>query len=804
MVAMVLDDVRFALRTFRRTPGFALAAIMTTALGVGATTGMFGVVDGVLLRPLPYRGEGMLVQIGLQFGDFTAGSVAPTDYFDLTERSRTLSGVAASRLESRDAVLGDVPERLMAAGVSSTFFDLLGIVPALGRGFRAADDTRNAEAVVVLSHGLWQSRFGGAADVIGRTLTLDEQPHVVAGVLPAGFHGPEALSQRDVQVWFPLGRIADPLDARGDAFLQLIARVRPGQDMHAVRQELRTIGRQLSREFPDAPKQYWVADLREQTIGSSGRLLWVLFSGVALLLLIACANVANLLLVRAADRTREIAVRSALGAGRGRVAGQLLIESATLGLLGGAGGVLLARIGVAVFRAVAPADMPRVAEISVDSRVLGFALVISLLSGMLFGLAPVFVAASGNVAARLREAAQNVSAGVRGQRLRALLVALQTAMAVVLLTAAALLINAFVRLSSVDPGFDVEDVVWMNVQPPSRRYESADARETFLTGVLDQVRALPGVRAAGAIHGAPLDGNNMLSRVVPEGAVAGSDDGQRVLFHSILPGYFEALGIPVLDGRAVLESDRAGSMPVAVVNETFARRLWPAEHAVGKRFRFETSEDASFITVVGVAADSRHYSLGEETEPMMYLPFAQFPRAWVALVVKHDGPPARVMGALRETIWSADPALPLDGGTLRERVSTSLDDARFRTSVLSMFASTALLLMFVGLYGTMAHLVRTRRQEIGIRLALGAATRDVRALIVGRGMRIAAGGILVGTLAAILTMRVLAAFVFDIATTDPATFGAVVAAISAIAFLACWIPARRAAAIDPARTLRSE
>jgi len=806
MFGSMLQDVRFGMRTLVRAPAFALAAIATVAIGVGATTAMFGVVDGILLRPLPYHGAGMLVQIGLQLDSYAARVVSPTDYFDLSARSRTLAAVAVSRLESKDVGGGPEPKSVLAAGVSATFFDVLGVPPALGRAFRAADDTRAAEAIVVLSHGFWQAHFGGDPGILGRVLTLDEQPYVVAGVMPSGFRGPEAIFHNDVLMWFPLGRIADPLDVRADAFMQMIGRARPGVALAALGEELRVVAAQLNAEYPEGEKSYWVADLRERTIGGAGRLLWLLLGAVALLLLIACANVANLLLVRATDRARELAVRAALGAGRARVARQLLTESVLLGLVGGAVGALVAAAGVRVFRAFAPAELPRLAEIAVDLRVLAFALTVSIATGILFGLAPVIEAARGQVAGRLREAALGNSGGARSQRMRGVFVALQTSVALVLLMGAALLINGFVRLSTIDAGFDVEDVVWLNVSLPARRYESAAARQAFFERALEQVRALPGVREAGAIHGTPLDGNNSRTSVLPEGAApANGEAALDVSFHSVLPGYFSALGIRLLEGRDVSSLDRTGSTPVAVVSEKFARHLWPGERALGKRFRFAENEDASFITVIGIAADVRHYGLAQDPEPMMYLPFAHFPRTWLGIAVKHEGAAAPLLGAMRAAIWTLDPALPLDAfGTMRERVSTSLGSQRFRTYLLSAFAAVALLLTFVGLYGTMAHLVRARRREMGIRLALGAAARDVRAMVVGRGMRIAAVGILLGTVAAFAATRLLASFVFGVSTTDPLTFAAGIAFMAATAFLACWLPARRAATIDPARTLRAE
>jgi predicted permease len=569
--------------------------------------------------------------------------------------------------------------------------------------------------------------------------------------------------------------------------------------------ELRAIGEQLGEEHPEVGERaYWVADLRDRTIGDAGRLLWILLGAVALLLVIACVNVANLFLVRATERMGELALRAALGAGSGRIARQLLTESVLLGAAGGAAGAVLAWVGVALFRRFAPPEVPRLAELAFDVRVLLFACAVSVATGIGFGLVPALRLSRGDIADRLRDRGRGSTGAVAGHRLRAAFVAGQMAIALVLLTGAALLINGFARLASVDPGFDTRGVAWLNVDLPSRRYPEAATRAAVFDRALEQVRALPGVRAAGAIHGLPLDGNRSLATVLPEGWVpTDAAEPPRVAFHSVLPGFFGALGIPLIAGRDVAESDRAGP-PVVVVSAALARRFWPGESALGRRLRFG-DESAPWITIVGVAGDTRHYGLAEEPEPIVYLHYARVPRNWLAIAVRHDGPAAPILDAMRQAVWSIDPDLPLDRfGTLRDVAAASLVEPRFRTAVLSFYAAIALALTFVGLYGTMTYLVRARRRELGIRLALGAATRDVYRLVLSRGLRIAAAGIGAGLLAAFLATRVLASFLFGIGTSDPATYAAGSAFLAAVALLACWIPARRAAGLDPVRTLRAD
>jgi putative ABC transport system permease protein len=804
MLASLLEDSRFALRTFARAPLFTLAALATMAIGIGATTTMFGVVDRVLLRPLPYPGEGALIQVGLRFGEITASSTSPASYQEISERSRTLAAVAVARMEPMDLAGDGTPERIEAAGVSHRFFEVLGTRPALGRTFMPADDGRGAEAIVVLSHALWQRRFGGDPGVLGRVLILNGSPWVVAGVMPREFRGPQALYQQDVDLWFPLGRIADALDDRTSAFLQMVVRAKPDVTQAQVEAELLAIGEALAVEWPGfGAGTFWAEDLRNRTVGDVGQLLWILLGAVALLLVIASANVANLFLVRATERTREMAVRSAIGAGRGRIVQQLLTESVLLAVAGGLLGVLLAMGGVSLFRALAPAGLPRIAEVAVDARVLGFALAVSALTGVVFGLAPVFSATRSDLAGRLREASAGSGGRAHGHRVRSAFVVLQTAFALVLLTGAALLLNAFVRVSKVDPGFRTAGIVWLEVDLPSRNYPDPAARLPVFEQLLEQVRGIPGVRSAGAIHGMPLSQNGSIMSILPEGHVPEDpEQPPRVAFVSVMPGYFETLDVRLVDGRAITEADASTSMQVVVVTEAFVRRFWPGESAVGKQIR---RGESVMFTVVGVAADHRHAQLTRPPEAMIYLPLAQFPRAWVTMVAQHEGEASAVLTAMRQAVWSLDDSLPLGrAGTARDLVSRSLVQQRFRTVLVVAFAAIALVLTFVGLYGTMAHLVRARRREMGIRLALGAAGRDVRRLVIARGMLITGLGLALGCAAALAATRVLTAFLFEVTATDPATFTAGIAFLATVGLLACWIPARRAAAVDPAQTLRSE
>ena len=816
-----LQDVRFALRGFGRTPGFAAAAVLTLALGIGSATTVFGVVDGVLLRPLPYSDAERLVQLGTTFdGDVQSSSTSPPDFFDLASSATTLESVAAARLQWMDAVADGRPERFDAAGVSASYFDVLDVRAAVGRVFEADDDRAGAAPVVVLGHGLWQRRWGGDRSVLGERLVLNDRSFEIIGVLPASFAPPEAIYHGGVELWFPLAHVGDALDDRSAAFLQTIGRVRAGVGLGAARSELSALGERLSAEYPDAGERgFWAEPLHARTVGDIGGTLFVLLGAVGVLLALACANVANLFLVRATDRARELAVRGALGAGRGRIARQLLTESVALALAGGVLGALLAVAGVRLFRALSPADIPRLAEVGVDLRVLGFALAVAVATGVLLGLLPALRAGGASAQLGLREAGRGASAQLalreagrsmtpgRGRaRVRGALVVAQTALAIVLLAGGGLLVNTLIRLTRVDAGFDARDVAWMRVSLPDR-YDTAERRATFFDALLERVRALPGVESAGAVHGLPLDGNRSLAAVRPEGWTAppGDDGVPAVSWLASAPGYFAALGIP-LDGRDFEPADRAGVEPVTIVSRAFAARFWPGAAAIGRTIRFGANPDAPAIRVVGVASDVRQYGLAAAAEPMLYLPFAQGSRRWMAVTARHDGRDAgALIERMREAVWAMDPTLPIpESGTLAAHVAGSLVEPRFYATLLATFAALAALIAAVGLYGTLAYSVRLRDRELGIRMAFGANRRELRRLVVRHGMRLAGAGIAIGLAAALFATRALESFVFGIEPTDPLTLAAVGALMAAVAWAACWMPARRAAGAELMGRLRGE
>jgi putative ABC transport system permease protein len=805
MLSNVGRDIRHALRDYARHPGFTLACLLTLALGIGATTTIFSIVDAVLLRPLPYAGADRLVQVGMQFGEIQVSSGSPPDFFDIRDRAQSFDALAAARMQWLDLAGSGEPERFDAVGVTASYFDVLGVRPALGRTFEASADRPGEEAVVVLSHGVWRRRFGGDPAVVGRTLQLNGRPWTVIGVLPASFVPPSAVYHEGVSMWFPLGQVEDDLTDRGNAFVQMIGRLTPAATLASARSELAAIAAALDAEYPTGDaRTFWLEDLHTRTVGEVGGRLYVLLGAVAFLLLIACANVANLFLVRATERSREIAVRAALGAGRRRIIGQLLTESAVLGLAGGGVGVLLAVAGLGAFRAFGPGDVPRLAEAAIDLRVLGFALAVSLATSIAFGLAPAVAGVRARLSETLRESGRGGTAGRARQTLRGALVVVQIGVALVLLVGAGLLINSFVRLSRVDAGFDPESVVWLRVQLPER-YETPEARVLFFERLQERLAALPGVTATGAIHGLPLDGNRSIISAVFEGAEAVPENEQpRFPHHSVTAGYFDALAIPIRAGRAITPADVSGGPPVAVVSETFARTHWPDGPAVGRRLRIGGAEQ--WTTVVGVAGDVRHHDLTQPPEPLLYRPLAQATRTNVTYALRYGrAEQGALLRGAREAVWAMDPTIPLDRfGTLPAHVRGALVQPRFYTLLLAGFGAVALGLAFVGLYGTLAYVVRARARELGIRVALGAARRDVHRSVVGQGMLLAVIGIALGGAAAIAASRALAALVFGVTPTDVPTFLAVVAAMALVALAACWLPARRAARTDPVTALRAE
>ena len=817
-----LHDLRYALRALSSAPGFTLIAAATLALGIGATTLIFSVADAVLLKPLPYVSPEQLVMVGSEFGGSGRMSpLTPPDFLELRERGRSFSGIAASASATLDLTGEGTPRRFPAARVSADFFRVLGVEPTLGRSFTAAEETPGNEAVAVISHRAWQNLWAGDPDVVGRTIALNRVPHTVIGVMPPDFRPPEAISyQPRVQVWVPLAIDREQTN-RFTSYLWTIARLEDDATMAVALAELDALTEAFRQEFYDGEDRFALRSepLFDRTVGSVGDALTVLSGAVGLLLLIACANVANLSLARGRDRGREIAMRAALGAGRGRMVQQLLLESIVLAIVGGATGALLAYGGIRALPTIDPGRLPRLAEVSLDLRVLGFAMAISMLTGMVFGLGPAVRVARADLsnvlkAARHAGGGRRLTRGGRDLTRGGLLVA-QTALALVLLVGAGLLINSFVRLRAVDPGFDADRLMTMRLYVPpevpggSRWSPSSDAEwegwRTFYSDLLDRVEAIPGVTAVAGTTSPPIIGAEIWMAILPEGQEPGEENNYQA-DNRVSPGYFRTIGSTLIRGREFTRADDNGASH-AIVNEAFAERYWPGEDPLGKRFQYGTEPDpeGDFMTVVGLVENTAQGALGSEVQAEFFVPFFQNPLRAMTVLARYEGDPEPLADAMRAAVWELKPELPVNiVEPMRDTMAASIVQPRFYTLLLTAFAAVAMTLAGVGVYGTMAFSVGQRTREVGVRMALGARAPDVLRMVVMQGMQVTVLGLLLGAAGAFALSRYLETLVFGIEPTDPATFVVVASLLATVAALACYIPARRAARLDPAETLRAD
>ena len=816
----LMQDLRYAARSLRRSPGFALAAIVTLALGIGATTSIFSVVNGVLLRPLPYAEPDAVMRVWNSFEGSPKAALSPAEYFDYRDRVSAFSafGVYATG-QAVNLTGSDLPERLRASYLTTGVFPSLGITPALGRTFTTAEDAPGGDRVVLLSEGLWRRRFAASSDVVGERITLDGESYAVIGVMPAGFRLPEDFgASTPTELFLPLGIDRTSVPNRGSHFLRAVGRLRPGVTPELAHQSARSVAAQFVREFPDAYPAAMhfdatVAPLRQDVLGSVRPALLVLFGAVGLLLLIACANVAGLLLSRADARRREFAVRTALGAGSGRIVRQLLVESLVLACAGGALGLLLAYWGTHALLVVQPGDIPRISAVGLDLRVLGFAVAVSIATGLAFGLVPALRAAKGGVHSTLKEGGRSPGSGAAWQRGQRLLVVAETALTLVLLFGAGLLARSFSKLRSVDPGFETERILTARVTLPASEYSEPPEVIRFYRQVMAQIAALPAVTTAGAVSELPLASTlgdlNFHIQGRPE---AKGDVSPRADWQVVTPGYFRALGMRLISGRAIEAQDDERAPGVVAINQAMANRYWKGEDPIGERFQLGGGAGPGWVTVVGVVGDVRHNGLDTESMPQMYLPHAQF-LLWgshaaigeMTLVIRSSGDPVRLGNAVRREIRALDPNLPVSElRTMEQVISTSISRPRFLTLLLSVFAAVALALEAVGLYAVLAYSVSRRTHEIGIRIALGAREREVARLVVRQGLALALAGIAIGLVGNLALHGLVKSLLFGVSATDPLTLFAVSTLLAVIALVACWLPARRAARVDPVVALRSE
>jgi putative ABC transport system permease protein len=805
--------MRNTLRSLLADPGFTAVAVLTIALGIAANTAIFSVVNGVLLRPLPYPDAGRIVQVWTADADGPRGAHAAPDFLALQQRTQTLERLAGYREDAFTiAPAGRDPERVSGALVTVDYFDVLGREAALGRGFsRPVDDTRQ-DPVVVISYRTWRDTLGADPSVVGQLLRISGVPHTVVGVMPEDFDYPLGsrawvLSRLPVPLP-PVDVDGDLLEERSIQYFQSVGRLKPGTSIEQAQAELSAIAADAARRFPTSNQNRgaFVEPLHERIVGDVRRALLVLLAAVAVVLLIACANVASLLLARASGRQRELAIRTALGATRARIVRQLLTESLVLALAGGALGLLLGMWAMRLLVAIMPDGVPRVDEIGLDLRVAGVALLVSLGSAILFGLVPSFQASRSDSATALRDGGDRASTAGRGRaRTRSAIVVIEVALTLVLLVSAGLLANSFLRLQRVDPGFDVDQVSLIQMPLPQGKYADNTAQAAFYQALLDGLQTRGEVELAAVVFPNPLQGSNASGSLSLEGrAAATPDDRPRANIASISPGYLRAMGIPLIAGRHFTDQDRAPAPTPIIVNAELARRFWPGENAVGKRVRFDDSQD-EWLTVVGIAADSRNRGLAAAPEPLLYIPFHSFTLPFMSVIVRSTGGTAAVASAVRAEVRRLDPEMPVDRvQPLSAMLSESVAEPRFRTLLLGVFALTALALAAIGVYGLISYSVANRRREIGIRVALGAQPAQVIRPIVREGMTLAAIGVVLGLAGALAATKILSAFLFGVDASDPVTFAGVAALLLIVAFLASYVPSRRALKVDALTALRAE
>ena len=807
-MSTLMQDLRYALRTLARTPGFTAIAVATLALGIGANTAIFSVVHAVLLRRLPYPEPDRLVVIREQQKRLGKMGVAWPNFLDVRAQSRALSSLAGYR--SDEMTLNDTREPVMlrVGEVSAAFFPLLGAKPQLGRVFAESDDRPEATPAVVLSDELWRSRFGSDPGIVGKTVKLDAVAYTVVGVLPRGF----AFFTRRADLFRPVGLhgAEDVWLNRGNhTGMRVLARLAPGATLASARSEIDGIMRQLEQQYPDsnAGQTATMAPISEEMFQDYQPALWTLLAAVGVVLLIACVNVAHLQLARSASRQKELAIRAALGAGRGRIVRQLVTESVLISAIGGALGLLVATWAIGPLVRLAPTAIPRLAETRIDPGVLLFTLAVSLATGLLFGTAPAISASRPDPQAALVEGGRGSTSGRSRQRFRTMLFISEVALAFVLVIGSGLLIRSLLQVQSVSPGFQPEHVLALEVSLPDARYDKDEKRQQFYRRAVERLRPLPGVEAASAIYCPPLNGKCWGSVfVLSDRPAPAQAELPSAHWNVAEAGYFTTVGVPLRTGRFFSETDGADSAKVVIVNETFAKKFWPNGDAVGKSIKQGWPKDPTpFREIVGVVGDVRQDGLDEPAAPEVYEPWTQNAMSSMTLLVKVSGSPRSVERAAIAAVRAVDPDQSVSNVMpMTEYLSVSVADRRFTTLLLGFFAALALVLASVGIYGVVAFGVAERRREIGIRTALGARPADVLGLFVKRALRLAAIGMLAGAVAALALSRLIASLLFGVGPSDPATFGGVALLLTAVVLAACVIPARRALRVSPTTALRAE
>lgn len=797
----LLRDVRYAIRSLSKRPAFTAIALVALALGIGANTAIFTLVNAVLLRPLPFAEPDRLVWVwGNIKGGGSRASVSPLDFLDYRQQNTTFEEFAASLSVPLPLNLtgNGEPERLQGAAVTGNYFKALGVMPALGRTFVLENEKPGNDQVAVLSYALWQKRFAGDPDIVNKTVMLGGKACQVLGVMPQDFSFPQSA-----ELWVPMNFDTEAgMKQRKAHFLRPIGRLKPGVTIAQAQADTDAVSRHLEEQYPDTNKNWnlRLVSLREQLVGNTRPTLFILFGAVGFVLLIACANVANLLLVRAAGRQKEIALRTALGAGRFRIVRQMITESVLLAVVGGTLGTLLAVWGVEVLVSLSEGSIPTTARVKIDATVLGFTLLVSLVTGVLFGLVPALRTLKVNLTDSLKEGGRGASEGVHRNRTRSLLVVLESAVAVVLLIGAGLLIRSLIQLQNINPGFDAQNVLTMRVDLPRQKYDTPDKASNFFSQLESRLGALPGVEKVGYISELPLTGQPNDMPYTVEGRPTSPDQAFDDDFRRVNRNYFDAMRIPFLRGRNFTEQEVSQSAKVIIISDLLASQTFPNEDPIGKRLIMMMGNQP--YEIIGIVGDIRHRALESSPLPAMYLPAYQ---PGTNVVIRTKGDPGALAAAARKEVQALDPDQPVAAlRTMKSWLDTAVAAPRYRTGLIGLFALVALILASTGIYGVMSYSVTQRTHEIGVRMALGAKRFDVLKLVVRQGMLLVVVGVLIGVAAAIGLTRVMSSLLFGVTAKDPFTFAAVAAVLTLVAFIACYLPARRATKVDPLVALRYE
>jgi len=813
------QDLKYALRVLLKNPLVTAVALLTLALGIGANTAIFSVLNAVVLRPLPYADPDRLVVVWETIAGNDRRSAAPGNFTDWRAQNKTFSDLAATFYGNFNLTADGPPERINGATVTSNLMSTLGVSARLGRTFQPEDDEHQDQRLAILSDALWQRRFGGARDIAGKTISIDESSYIVVGVMPPGFKYPvqselwvlgrdrSAVSMSLISQ-FPKNDWSHERDAH---FISAVGRLKPGITLSQAQSDIAGIAQRLEHDFPatNAGLGSSVIPLHTQIVGNVKTLLSILLGAVAFVLLIACTNVASLLLARASQRDRELAIRRAVGASRFRLVRQLLTESVVLSFLGGLAGLGLSVWAVSLFIKLSPGDIPRLEEASVDLRLLGFTLMVSMLTGIAFGLWPALHATGGSLNQSLKDAGSKASEGKRRRRSRNVLIVTELALAQVLLIGAGLLIVSYYRASRIDPGFNADHVLSAKIAPSAKKYPDPKSRVSFYSQVIEQLQTLPGVSSVGMVMNLPLSGASMNRGFKVEGRPEPKPDENVAMDYQVVNSdYFATLEIPIVRGRGLTEQDNETAPRVIVINEAMAHAFWPNEDPVGKRMAIgESSKDTSWRTIVGVVGSVRHAGLTEEPVPCAFIDYRQDLESWsrMAFVMKTSTEPSSLTSTVRSSLVAIDPQQPVYAiEPLEKLIEGSVAPRKFVMSLIGSLAFVALALALVGIYSVISFSVSERTREIGIRMALGAKRRDVLRMILSQGMRVSAVGIVMGLAIALGLTRLLRTLLFEVSATDPITFGLVAMTMSLIALMACYLPARRATRVDPLVALRDE